>query len=167
MDPQKFNRLLEKLKYDKQALNEIFEEYYPKIVAHVGRRFGRLVNGEDVAQDIFLTLMKLKEIKFIERPTAWLLRLVDNRAIDMLKARRDTATLPEILPDTSFSIDNTILQADVKEILSHLDPVSQRILYLHHWEGYEYREIAEVLHLSCGNVRIKAHRAYKDLRKYL
>lgn len=166
MNPQKFNRLLRNIKHDKRSLALIYTEYYPKLVFHVQRRFGKLISPDDIAQDIFSKLMQLEIHYFVKTPTAWLYTLADNRAKDILKSCHEEVALEEYLAD-EFSIDSTILNLDVKKALSHLDLKSQQIIYLHIWEGYSYEEISKGLNISCANIRVKASRAYKELKKYL
>lgn len=166
MDALKFNRLLRKIQSDKRAVEKLYEEYYPKIVYHVRRRFGNLVSPEDITQNVFLALLTTEITTYVEHPTAWLYTLVDNKAKDLLRVRHEEIALSEMLV-SSFCIDSTILKEDMKQCLKGLDPISQQIIYLHIWEGYSYIEIAEELGVSCSNVRVKVSRAYKFIKQYL
>lgn len=166
MDEQKFNRLLRRINTDSRAFEEIYNEYYGKVKLHVFRGFGKLVSAEDVAQDVFISLLSLKPDEKIEHPTTWLMRLAENKAKDVLRVRHEEVSLSELL-SVPFCIDSTILRADMQAILRRLDPLSQQIIYLHIWEGYSYQEIAEELHITCSNVRVKVSRAYKIIKDYL
>ncbi len=166
MDPRKFNRLLLKIKYDKHAIEEIYTEYFPKIVMHITRRFGKLISPDDIAQEIFITLMTLEDFKPVDYPTSWIYRLADNKAIDKIRQQHTGIELTETYA-APFSLDNLILKEDVKKVLAKLDQDSQMIIYLHIWEGYEHKEIAQLLNLSYSNVRTKISRAYATIRKFL
>ncbi len=166
MDTQKFNRLLRKISTDSRAFEEIYTEYYSKVKLHILRVFGKLVSAEDVAQEVFLSLLSLNLKENIEFPTTWLMRLSENKAKDILRARHEEFELSEITP-APFRIDSTILRADLNAVIHKLDPASQKIIYLHIWEGYTYKEIANDMEISCNNVRVKASRAYKILGKLL
>ena len=54
MNAQKFNDLLKRMKYDKNAVEEFYNAFYLTIKAHVKYRFGYLADPEDMAQDIFM-----------------------------------------------------------------------------------------------------------------
>lgn len=166
MKELKFNHLLQNLKTDKQAVKEIYEEYYPKIIIHLSRRFGKLISPVDIAHDTFLALMSAEKFSYVEYPTTWLYTMADNKAIDALKHKNKETTLPENF-SVPFQLDELVLKEDVKKSLRNLDEESQMIIYLHIWEGYSHKEIADFLHLSYANVRTKASRAYDALKNYL
>lgn len=166
MDAKKFNRLMKTIKYDSKALSGIYEEYYLKIKAHVQRRFGKLVCAEDISQEVFLKLLSLEIKDYIKYPTAWLFMIADNKVKDILRSTYDEIALTELFK-SPFNLDDTIVSTDIKSAFSHLDSCSQQIIYLHLWEGYTYKEIAQELGLGYANVRTKAHRALKILKNYL
>lgn len=154
------------IKYDSKAISSIYEEYYPKIKTHVQRRFGKLVSAEDISQEVFLKLLSLEIKEYIRYPTAWLFMIADNKAKDVLRSTHDEIQL-SVLLRSPFNLDDTIMSADMKSAVRHLDLISQQIIYLHIWEGYTLKEIAQDLGLGYANVRAKASRAMKALRKYL
>ncbi len=165
MDIRKFNRLLSKAKYDKQAIEQIYMEFYPKIVLHLKRRFGDLAYIEDAAENVFLYLLSI-DPWYIDYPTSWLFTIAENDVFDYLKAQnRELPLLESTTVPCDF--DHEILSSDMQAAFTHLDKDVQMILYLHHWEGYSHEEIAKELHISPNNVRVKVSRAYKILKKYL
>lgn len=166
MDPQHFNRLLRRIATDSSAFKELYDAYYSKIKLHVHRRFGKLISADDIAQDVFVSLLTLKPESDIIYPTTWLMRLADNHATDLLRLRHEEIALTENI-QVPFSIDNAILHTDLQAVLKHLDPLSQQIIYLHVWEGYSHQEIAEELHITCTNVRVRMSRAYKIIKNFL
>lgn len=166
MNPQKFNRILSKIKYDKQAIIPIYQEFYSKIIIHLRCRFGKLICHEDVASEVFAALLEGKEHEYVNAPTQWLYAMADNKATDILRTRHEEVAYTDALSPTP-DFDYSGLCADVQLAFEHIDPLSRKILYLHFWEGYSHKEIAAMLNMTCGNVRLKASRAYKILEKYL
>lgn len=166
MNPQKFNRILSKIKYDKQAIIPIYQEFYSKIIIHLRCRFGRLICHEDVASEVFVTLLEGKDHEYINAPTQWLFAIADNKATDILRTHHEEVAYTDALsPTTDF--DYSGLCANVQLAFGHINVQSRKILYLHFWEGFGHKEIATMLNMTCGNVRLKASRAYKILEKYL
>ncbi len=166
MNPQKFNRILRKIKDDKQAVVPIYREYYSKIILHLRCRFGKTVSAEDIAQEVFATLLEGDTPESVQFPAQWLFTIADNKAIDILRKTHEELSYTDtfrLSPDPDYSH----LSADIRLAFGHLDPLSRQILYLHFWEGYSHTEIASMLHMSCGNVRLKVSRAYKILEKFL
>lgn len=164
MDVLQFNRLLRNMGSDRRALEKIYAEYYPKIVLHLRYRFGDLISPDDVAEEVFLSLMRSPPQKEVEHPTAWLMGLADHKAIDLLRKYREEEELPETLAMPP-PFDNVILRSDVRQELQTLDKETQEIIYLHIWEGYSLKEISDLKNIGYETVRKKTSRAYQKLEK--
>ena len=167
MDAQKFNRLIKKIKYDPKAIESIYAEFHLTLKVHIQRRFGNLISPEDFTQDIFLKLLEMDTPKYIEYPTAWLNRLADNHIIDKLRGAHQDEKLLESTKSDKFDIEQAVIDNEVKEAMLNLDELTQKILYLHYWEGYSFKELEKELAVSYGSIRTRASRAYKTLKKYL
>ena len=174
MDVLQFNRLLRNIGSDRRALEKIYQEYYPKLVLHLRYRFGNLLSPDDIAEDVFLALMRSPPQRKVDHPTAWLMGLADHKAIDLLrkyhkaidllrKYRKET-DLPETLAMPP-PFDNVILRSDVRQELKTLDKETQEIVYLHIWEGYSLKEISDLKNIGYETVRKKTSRAYRQLEK--
>ncbi len=59
------------------------------------------------------------------------------------------------------------LTEDINQALLHLKPIDRSIVYLYGVEGFSMAEIAKTLSLTEGAVKLRAHRAYAELRKLL
>lgn len=165
MKPYRFNRLLQKMKTDKRALDEIHSEYYPILVMYVNRRFGKLVPAEDIAQEVFLSVLETKPTDYVDTPTAWLCKIAYFTAIDYMTRFEEELPLPPDEP-APFHFDDLLINEDVKRCLSLLDEKTQEIIYLRYWEGYKFKDIAKMVNLSAINVRVKACRAYSIIKKF-
>ncbi|MDE6412087.1 MAG: sigma-70 family RNA polymerase sigma factor [Clostridia bacterium] len=166
MDAQKFNRLLKKIKYNKKAVDSIYDEYSPKLKLHFQRRFGNLINPEDTVEDVFLKLLEMETPNHVEFPTAWLFRLADNYIIDELRTKHQDEQYFENISE-EFDLEHIYVDIEVKVALSKLDNLTQQLLYLHFWEGYSYKELATEFKLSYSCVRTRVSRSYKILKTIL
>ena len=166
MNPQKFNKLLRKIKDDKQALIPIYKEYHSKIIIHIRCRYREHVCAEDVAQEVYAALLELKEHDYIDSPQQWLFAMADHKASNLLKMKHGEIAFLDDL-NASPLCEISTQDVSIQLAFQHLDPLSQKILIMHFWEGYSHKEIAKELNMTCGNVRLKASRAYKILEKYL
>lgn len=164
MDVLKFNRLLRSMGTDRRALEKIYAEYYPKIVLHLRYRYGKLLSPDDVAEEVFLSLMRAPPQGEVEHPTAWLMGLADHKAVDFLRKLREEEELPEALAMPP-PFDEVILRSDVRQELNTLDAETQEIVYLHIWEGYSLKEISDLKNIGYETVRKKTSRAYQKLKK--
>ncbi len=96
--------------------------------------------------------------------STWLYRVALNTAISSLKqAKRQEQVRENILvgEGTQTSNEGELLEA----ILTALNSIEKSIVLLL-IEGYAQREIADILGITDGNVRIKVHRIRKKLEKY-
>ena len=74
------------------------------------------------------------------------------------------------LEDSPFYMSDNLSEEERKIIHKQLNelPVIQReVIYLHFYEGLSYADIATVLNVKGGNVRVMVHRALVKLREQL
>ena len=164
MEVHTFNRLLKRIRTDPKALETLSTEFYARIKLHVHRRFSGQVSGEDAAQEVFLKLMAREEVGYIDYPVGWLYTLADHYAIDVLRKRGRETELGEwdlVALPASHEGD------EVVAALNKLDPLTRKIIYLHIWEGYSYKEIAHALGMNYSGVRTRVSRGYSRMKKFL
>ncbi len=135
-------------------------------------------DADDVVQDAFLLAFKeLRSVRDASRFRAWLLRIVRNRAYNVVEFRR--VRQHEVLSGfepTSEDADPSVLaersdaRAAILRALATLKPVPREVLWLHDVEGFSHAEIAELLGTSALMSRkhlMNARRALRgELRQY-
>lgn len=166
MEAQEFNGLIKKIKYDPKSIDSIYSEFHLQLKVHIQRRFGNQISPEDFTQDIFLKLLEMEPPQYVKYPTAWLFRIADNYIIDKLRTKHREEEFFESIADR-FDIEQVVIDHEVQEAMLNLDELSQKVLYLHYWEGYSLKELAIELNLSYSSIRTRVSRAYKKLQKYL
>jgi RNA polymerase sigma-70 factor (ECF subfamily) len=126
--------------------------------------------AEEIVQEGFLKLQKqVLRGRRIDNLRAWLFRVVHNSAIDLGRARRDSASLSdssntraveERLADHVLCPERIYLESERRRRLARatglLSPLQQHCLYLRK-EGLTYREIASVL--GIGETTVVDHLA--------
>ncbi|MBB5913765.1 RNA polymerase sigma-70 factor (ECF subfamily) [Nocardia transvalensis] len=129
-----------------------FEHHRPELFAAAYRMLGSRTEAEDVLQEAWLRWREVDH-DTVERPRAYLFRLVSRLAIDQLrkaKARRETYIgpwLPEPLltgPETDAERAESVSMA-LLVVLESLDPAERVVFVLHEVFGVGHAEIAEVL----------------------
>jgi RNA polymerase sigma-70 factor (ECF subfamily) len=136
----------------------------------------RLLGNEDVARDVvqhtFLRLCEQSPEELGERVRPWLFCVCRNRAIDYLRSQHHVTSLDSAdisaqanrEPNPADVVDNRDLCEMVRRLVDRL-PASQREALTLWTEGFEYRQIAEIVGTSEGNVRVLMHRALKHVRR--
>ena len=160
-----FNELLRKLNCDPVARERFFDEYYDNIRAHAYCKYGEYSDWEDIVQDVVRKLLETDwtSYSFVKYPATWLNTIADNRAKDLFRrSNRVLISDSEFLD--GFDINNTLMEIDIREELKQIPKNTQYIIYAQYKEVYSYLEISEQLGESYSNVRVKAHRALKNLK---
>ena len=117
--------------------------------------------AEDAVQDAFLRFLE-RAPKDLERPSAWLMRVLVNGCKSRLRlAWRRVGPLPDALPAPGPE------EREELEELFSLPPEDRAVIHLHYYEGYSTDEIAHMLGQRPGTVRSRLSRARERLRKLL
>ena len=167
MDKLTFNRLLKKAKYNTVAFEKLFVFYYKRIVFHLTCSFGKTV-AEDAAQEFFLNIIKKDYQTEITNPTAWVYACAENIAKRMISKECDSVCLDTIdhtiITNNLSILSKEELFGDLYEELNKLSNEEIHIIYLIYWEGYNLKEIAEILGITYSSARQKHSRAIKKLK---
>jgi RNA polymerase sigma-70 factor (ECF subfamily) len=165
--------------------NEIYEEFYPKIVRYLSRLTGQQ-EAEDIAQEVFEKASRgLKSFKGESKLSTWLYRIATNTAIDRMRPpsfrrssehtslNEDTGTEDRNVwsGHTKTHIDQTVIRKEmsecVREFIDRLSSDYKTVILLGELEGFKNREIADILQVSLDTVKIRLHRARTRLKKKL
>src|SRR3990170_2744894 len=163
---------------DTEALGELYDRYASIALATALRVVADRQEAEDVVHDAFVAVWRKIDRFDSERGSlrAWLMTVVRNRAIDRVRARRSSIdlddadersllrsgpnpTLEDALPRASAS--------DVRAALSSLPEEQRRAVELAYFEGYTYREVAELTGVPTGTANGRLRLAMAKLRDAL
>ena len=160
MNVIRFNWLLNRYKYDREAVQELYECYYPWIVRYINRQFRGMVDGRDIAQQFFLKLFSCKSNR-IRAPNDWVRTGARNLAIDILRknGNRKKAEMLAAVPEEIY------LPGDIPEAFACLTDEEKQVIYLRYWERYKLKEIAEFLQIQYGRVKTIHATAKRKIRK--
>jgi RNA polymerase sigma factor (sigma-70 family) len=143
-----------------------------RFLAHRGAV--RPADFDDVAQEVFLRLLRYDVAQIVEHPQAYLFKMAANVAAEW--SIRSSNRLPheshwlgalvaEDRPDHAF--DCEAAQLEVKRALDTLSPRERAILKLYFEEGLSQAEIARRLGVSFRIVRRDFEKSYEKLRREL
>lgn len=172
MDLQIHKHIIEKSKRgDSKSQYELYKLYARAMFNTCYRMMNHQQDAEDVLQDSFSDAFR-KLDTFIYKSTfgAWLKRIVLNNCINELKRRKLDLLYCEDVPlqvivnerEVELSVDQ------IKKVMIQLPNGSRIIFSLYLLEGYDHREIAEILKISESNSKsqyMRAKRRIKDILK--
>lgn len=171
LQEQLVSRLRER---DRGAQYEIYEMYSVAMFNTALRIVGHRAEAEDVLQEAFLAAFTRIELYKSEATFgAWLKRIVVNKSINSLQKRRAELVPLENAPLNSLTAESTSPEApiwNVEQISNALKGLSDgyRVVFsLYLMEGYDHREIADILGISEGGSKSQLARAKKKIRELL
>ena len=157
-----------------EEITAIFQENYKNLCRFLESIVGRGgSNAQDIAQESFLRLCRTEvsniaaeEIRF------WLFRVARNLALDEVKKSNTRARLWEqatkLFNKTEANPEDLLVRSEnqriVLELLNRLPEHQRSALLLREQEEMTYREIASVLNVSEGKVKVDIFRARERLR---
>jgi RNA polymerase sigma factor (sigma-70 family) len=131
---------------------------------------------DDLAQEVFLRLLRYSEKTVVENPFGYLLRIAGNVASEWRERARvskphEQVWLDDLLIEPEQEPENSVCQAgadeNVQAAVDKLPPRQRQVLLLRVNEGLTYKQIAERLKLSPRVVLRDLSRAYSQLRMRL
>ena len=159
------------------ALESIFREYHGQVFGAAFRITGSSQDAEDVLQTVFLRLLKRQEELDLEpSPGAYLHRAAVNAALDLMRTRSRTRSVPLDDFEQPITIESPAphpeqLQQDrelrrgLRQAIQGLTPKNAEIFVLRFIEGVSNIEIAEILGMTQTAVGVALHRARHQVAK--
>lgn len=131
-------------------------------------------DAEDICQDTLVKLLQRQEpFRSTDHERAWVIRVAINACKNLLRERSSHATVPLDAigePSTDATADEeTLRQRDqwVLRAVMALPLAMREVVYLHYYEGYRTREIAQIVGATDETVRQRLTRARARLRETL
>jgi RNA polymerase sigma-70 factor (ECF subfamily) len=143
---------------------------------------GNTAEAEDLSQEAFLLLFrKLHTFRGESAFSTWLFRLVVNTVLMHLRKKSlpaipiDAVPGPDndkAVPSFDIATPDLVLEGSIDRInlgrcIPQLPAGSREIFVLHDIQGYQHKEIAEMLGCSEGASKSQLHKARKRLRELL
>lgn len=121
--------------------------------------------AEDVTQEAFIQLLvHWRKVSRYERPDAWVRRVAIREAVRALRRERMRTLLErEAVAEAGPDVPDVDLDAAVR----HLPVMQRSAIVLFYFEDRPISEIAFILGISDGAVKVHLHRARKRLAELL
>lgn len=143
-----------------EQVENLYREYKPLLVSIAYRMLGSMSEAEDAVQDVFAVFSKRSQID-ITHPKAYLIKMVTNRALNMMKAApRTREDYPGIwLPEPVIEINKSdepqecVLRQEqlgyaLLVLLQTCTPSERAVFVLRNSLGYNYTDTASILEKS-------------------
>lgn len=159
---------------EEAAFEEIFARYGDFVLGYMRRGYRPKEDARDLTQQTFLQLHRARKDFRGDRPLRpWLMTIARNVLRDHLRRERRrilTDGIEGVLRDRGTAADEPerlALRDALAGAVARL-PASLRAVVEGHWnEHRSYAELARRLGTTRAAVKVRAHRAYRALRKML
>lgn len=169
-------RVLPEVKQNPRELESLFREHNEHVFRTAYRITGSASDAEDVLQTVFLRLIKSSEgIDVAESPKGYLLRAAVNASLDIMRShtRSKSVAVEDVESELTTSArvspeanaEDRELRKLIQQAVARLGGRTAEIFVLRYFDGYDNREIADMLGTSQMVVAVTLHRARSRMRK--
>jgi len=153
-----------------------FDELYPRISRYVLSVVRDVAEAEDLTQETFLRAhSRRSSLRDADSALPWLYAIATHVCVDRLRQRarraaRGSSTDPEVVrsadlaPTAELRIEQAEMSECVQGYVGELSDNYRAVLLLHDVHGLTSPQIAALLGDSPGAVKIRLHRARKQLQ---
>ncbi|MCG6187303.1 RNA polymerase sigma-70 factor [Maribellus maritimus] len=171
------NKIITKLSGgDKNALDEIYNYYYPKLYAFA-KSFLKVDDDiNDILQEVFVKLwLNRQKIKSVDTFNSYLFTITKNHIISYFRIKSKNHEFESRLKEIASTEQTTeITDIEYKEIKGKLEdiidqlPEKRKIIFkLSRQDGLSHAEIAEKLDISIKTVEDHIRHALKFIKKHM
>lgn len=156
-----------KRKLSETEIQKIYETYKDLVFRIAMIRLMNEQDAYDVVQTVFLKIIdSVPVFQDVEHEKRWVIRVTCNTCYSILRRpwRKHKEYIEEIQKEF---YENDLENFCVLDMVLQLPDQYKNIVYLYYYEGYKYREIAEILKEKESTVKMRMKRAKEILKKEL
>lgn len=144
---------------------------------------GSRQDAEDISQEVYIrAFRRLAAFRGDAKWSSWLHRITVNLFLDQKRAKKPTVEYNEEMetattmnpgahsspdPGPEKSAEAGVIQEHIDRALGSLPPQERSVFVLRHYQDLKLREIASVMNLAEGTVKVYLFRAVRKLQREL
>lgn len=153
---------------DEAAFAWFFTSQYPQVVRVLTVVVRESAAAEDLAQEAFIRLhRRWSRISMYESPEAWVRRVALNLSFSWRRREGRRPALEQSHAPTGSPQGSSDLQVDIRRAVAELPKRERALIALYHLEDRPISEVADLLDMSPGAVKVGLHRARARLATVL
>ena len=153
---------------------QLYRQYCDGMYIVAYRYLNDQAAAEDALQESFLkAFSKIDQFKGDVTFGAWLKKIVVNRCLDIIKARKlqmqsiEDKVLHIADDESEWEVEDRISKEEIYEAIMKLPEKFRVVVQLFLLEGYDHQEISEILDITESASRTNLHRGKTILRENL
>jgi RNA polymerase sigma factor (sigma-70 family) len=163
---------------NRSAFSILIERYHAMVLQLAYRTIGHYDLAHDLAQETFLqAFLSLSQLRDPQRFRSWLYGITLHVCRDFLRSQRANLLsfeslaggvhIADDMPSPEMLAEQIELRQTVQRALQSLTESNRATVLLFYYEGFNSREIAEMLEISVSAVKVRLHKARQQLKTYL
>lgn len=152
----------------RQEYNTCVDIYSDRVYRFIVKNLKNNEDARDIVQNAYVKLwIHHQQVEF-KKARSYLFTVAYRNMIDFIrKSKRidSVAILPERIEPAAAT--NFELKDQLELSLAQLSEVQRSVILLRDYEGYAYKEIAAITHLSEAQVKVYIYRARKKLQNII
>jgi RNA polymerase sigma-70 factor (ECF subfamily) len=152
-------------------LGLLFERHHGGLFDFFCRTVGDRPAAEDLVQEVFIRILKYRRTYRDEgRFQTWMFHIARNVRTDHVRKRRPDQLTNDVAepatdgPDHAAAIEAAQDVERLRRALMRLPDDRRELIVLARYRALSHDEIAAILRVDAGTVRVRLHRALKELR---
>ncbi len=159
-------------KNDRNAQRELYESFYRYGLSVCVRYVADIDTSRELLNDGFMKVFNNIDQYKPEYPFVnWFKRILVNTCINHLRKSHQEILTAELVEASEMGMEMDLFgKFSVEEIailIQQLTPAYRTVFNLHVIEGYEHKEIAEMLNITVGSSLSNLHKARKKLQELI
>jgi RNA polymerase sigma factor (sigma-70 family) len=157
------------------SVTSLFEQYRSRLQRFLAGRSRRPHEANDLAQEVYLRLLRFPPTEVVQRPQAYLYRIASNVVHDFnLRDRQDPVMfdtdVAEELAEKAADVwagdlgDRLVAEQELHRLLIQLPRGHLAALLLHMRDGLSYAEVAKALGIEVNTAKKRIARAIAQCR---
>ena len=153
-------------------METLYTQYSSKVTGYIYTRIRNRADAEDLCADVFEKVFrKINDFDPARASVStWIFTITRNTVIDYYRRSKPTEELDENLSD-NLEIDESLLNTEtLSELAGALRALPEELrdlIVLRYYDGKPLTEVAEIMGLSYGAVKLRHQSALAKLRKAL
>ncbi len=163
---------------DERAFRQVYEQVFPVLMRVVYHVTNNQDLAEEICQEAFIRFFdKAMEFPSLDDAKYWLIRVSKNLAINQVKRKsREMNMVDKLKKYPTNGANHTdgssvLMEKETKKLVQDaIDQLPEKfrlVIVMKEYTDMDYKQIAQVLHISESNVKVRVYRARKMLESIL
>ncbi len=144
------------LKDNKESLQQVLSIIQPRLLSFAQSILKDKSNAQDALQDSLIAIVKgVRKLKDHRKFHAWIYQVTRNKCLDIIRKNYKYKNDSELdsIQEPMFLEKDRDSQIDMMSMINQLPHKQKNIIHLFYYDGFNIREISEILHKPAGTIK--------------